>query len=81
MLKFVNRAFQQCGYALLTMMAQNCGCQVDEFILIFGNTHIYKNHYQQLELQLSRDSRPLPQMILKPEVKDISTLLLMIFIW
>ena len=46
-------------------MVQVCGYQVDEFIHTFGNAHIYSNHYEQLELQLSRDLRPLPKMIFK----------------
>ena len=46
-------------------MAQVYGYQVDEFIHTFGNRHIYSNHYEQLELQLSRDLRPLPKMIFK----------------
>ena len=53
------------------MIAQVCGYQHGEFIHTFGDAHIYSNHYEQLELQLSRDPRPLPKMILNPEVKNI----------
>ena len=50
------------------MMAQVCGYEPGEFIHTFGDAHIYTNHFEQLELQLSRDIRPLPKMILNPEV-------------
>ena len=53
------------------MMAQVCDLQVGEFIHTFGDAHIYSNHYEQLELQLSRDIRTLPKMEINPEVKDI----------
>ena len=53
------------------MIAQVCGYEAGEFIHTFGDTHIYSNHIEQLELQLSRDLRPLPKMILNPEIKDI----------
>ena len=53
------------------MVAQVCGYQVGEFIHTFGDAHIYNNHIEQLELQLSRTPRPLPTMKINPEVKSI----------
>jgi thymidylate synthase len=53
------------------MIAQVCELQVGEFIHTFGDAHIYNNHFEQLELQLSREPKPLPKMILNPEVKNI----------
>ena len=53
------------------MIAQVCGYEAGEFIHTFGDAHIYNNHKEQLELQLSREIRPLPKMKINPTVKSI----------
>lgn len=69
---FLGVPFNIASYALFTMMiAQVCGYEVGEFIHTFGDAHIYNNHVEQLELQLSRDSRPLPKMKINSAIKDI----------
>ena len=69
---FLGVPFNIASYALLTMMiAQVCDLDVGEFIHTFGDAHIYNNHFEQLELQLSRETRPLPKMILNPAITNI----------
>jgi thymidylate synthase len=69
---FLGVPFNIASYALLTMMiAQVCNLEVGEFIHTFGDAHIYNNHFEQVELQLSREPKSLPKMILNPAIKDI----------
>ncbi|MBA4849540.1 thymidylate synthase [Emticicia sp. BO119] len=69
---FLGVPFNIASYALLTMMvAQECGLEPYEFIWTGGDTHIYSNHLEQVELQLSREPRKLPKMWMNPEVKSI----------
>lgn len=69
---FLGVPFNIASYALLTMMmAQVCGLQSGEFIHTLGDAHLYNNHLEQAQLQLSRDFRALPQMKINPEVTDL----------
>lgn len=69
---FLGVPFNIASYALLTMMvAQVCDLKVGEFIHTLGDAHIYNNHIDQAKLQLTRAPKPLPQMKINPDVKDI----------
>ena len=69
---FLGVPFNIASYALLTLMiAQVCDLKPGEFIHTFGDAHLYLNHLEQTKLQLSRETRKLPEMLINPEIKDI----------
>ncbi len=69
---FLGVPFNIASYALLThMIAQCCDLDVGKFVLTFGDSHIYSNHYEQVELQLSREPRKFPKLKLNPNIKNI----------
>jgi len=69
---FLGVPFNIASYALLTMMvAQTIGLKPGEFVHTLGDAHLYRNHFNQAKLQLSRQPRPLPKMLINPEVTDL----------
>ena len=69
---FLGVPFNIASYALLTMMmAQVCGLKPGDFVHTLGDAHLYSNHLEQAKLQLTRDFRPLPQLKINTEIKDL----------
>ena len=69
---FLGVPFNIASYALLTMMiAQVCNLKLGDFVHTLGDAHIYSNHFDQTKIQLSREPKDLPQMIINPNVQDI----------
>jgi len=69
---FLGVPFNIASYALLTMMvAQVCGLEYGEFVHTFGDVHLYNNHFEQADLQMSREPKPLPTMKMNPTISNI----------
>jgi len=69
---FLGVPFNIASYALLTMMmAQVCDLELGDFVHTLGDAHLYSNHFEQANLQLTRATRSLPQMKMNPEIKDL----------
>jgi thymidylate synthase len=69
---FLGVPFNIASYALLTMMlAQVCGLKYGDFVHTFGDAHVYTNHFEQVELQLSRTSNPYPTMKINSNIESI----------
>ncbi len=69
---FLGVPFNIASYSLLTLMvAQACDLRPGEFVHTFGDAHLYRNHFEQARLQLERDPRSLPRMVLNPDVRSV----------